>query len=42
MKINEFIKHVLVPVLAVLLLEVLLHPLCMGNGECDYLKLCFL
>lgn len=41
MKVSEFTKHVLVPVLSALFLAALFCPLCMGNGECDYLKLWF-
>lgn len=39
MKASEFIKHVLISVLSTLFLAALFRPLCMGNGECDYLKL---
>ena len=42
MKINEFVKLVLVPILSVVFLVVLFHPLCMVDGEWDYLKLWFL
>ena len=42
MKVNEFVRRVLVPVLSVVFLAALFRPLCMGNGTCDYLKLWFL
>ncbi len=42
MKINEFVKLVLVPILSVVFLVVLFRPLCMVDGEWDYLRLWFL
>ena len=39
MKISEFVKKVIIPVVSALLLAVLFRPLCMGNGECNYLSL---
>ena len=39
MKVSEFVKYVIVPVLLAAFLAVLFRPLCMENGECDYLKL---
>ena len=42
MKINEFVKLVLVPILSVVFLVVLFRPLCMMDGEWDYLRLWFL
>lgn len=42
MKVNEFVKRVLVPILSAAFLVALFRPLCMGNGACDYLKLWFL
>ncbi len=41
MKASEFVKYVIVPVLLAVLLASLFHPLCVENGECDYLKLWF-
>lgn len=41
MKLSEFVKYVMVPVITVLLLVAFLRPLCIENGECDYLKLWF-
>ncbi|MBC5745613.1 hypothetical protein FMM74_019100 [Lachnospiraceae bacterium MD308] len=41
MKVSEFVKYVVVPVLLVMFLAALFRPLCMENGECDYLKLWF-
>lgn len=39
MKVSEFVKRVIVPVVSALFLAALFRPLCMENGECDYLKL---
>lgn len=39
MKVSEFLKYVAVPVVSALFLAVLFRPLCMENGECDYLSL---
>ena len=39
MTISEFVKKVIIPVVSALLLAVLFRPLCMGNGECNYLSL---
>lgn len=39
MKVSEFIKRVVVPVVSALFLAVLFRPLCMENGKCDYLSL---
>ena len=39
MKINEFVKLVLVPILSAVFMAVLFRPLCMVDGEWDYLKL---
>lgn len=41
MKVSEFVKNVIVPVLTAVFLAALFRPLCMENGECDYLKLWF-
>jgi len=41
MKVSEFVKNVIIPVAATLFLVAMLRPLCMENGECDYLKLWF-
>ena len=38
-KIMKFLKHVVVPVVSVLLLVAMFRPLCMEDGVCDYLKL---
>ena len=35
----KFVKHVVVPVVSVLLLVAMFRPLCMEDGVCDYLKL---
>lgn len=35
----EFVKKVIVPVGAAGVLVVLFYPLCVENGQCDYLKL---
>lgn len=35
----EFIKKVIAPVGAAAILAVLFYPLCVENGQCDYLKL---
>lgn len=35
----EFVKKVIVPVGAAGVLAVLFYPLCVENGQCDYLKL---
>ena len=42
MRINEFVKLVLVPILSAVFLAALLRPLCVVDGEWDYLKLWFL
>ena len=39
MKVSEFVNRVIVPVVSALFLAALFRPLCMENGECDYLKL---
>ncbi|EOS38926.1 hypothetical protein C808_02243 [Lachnospiraceae bacterium M18-1] len=39
MKISELVKYVIVPVLTAMFLAALFRPLCMENGEYDYLKL---
>ena len=39
MKASEFIKRVAIPVVSAVFLAVLFRPLCMENGECDYLSL---
>lgn len=36
---SKFVKRVILPVGAALFLACLLRPLCMENGQCDYLKL---
>lgn len=41
MKVSEFVKNVLVPILSALFLAALFRPLCMENGTCNYLKLWF-
>lgn len=35
----EFVKKVIAPVGAAVILAALLYPLCVENGQCDYLKL---
>ena len=35
----EFVKKVIVPVGAAVFLSVLFYPLCVEQGQCDYLKL---
>ena len=39
MKISEFVKKVVIPVVSALFLAALFRPLCMENGECNYLNL---
>lgn len=39
MKVSEFVKSVVIPVVSALFLAALFRPLCMENGECDYLSL---
>ena len=39
MKASEFVKRVVIPVVSALFLAALFRPLCMENGECDYLSL---
>ncbi len=39
MKASEFIKRVVIPVASAVFLAALFRPLCMENGECDYLSL---
>lgn len=41
MKINKFVKCVFVPMISALFLAALFRPLCVENGEYDYLKLWF-
>ena len=42
MKIKEFMKQVAAPILLTIFLMALFRPLCMKNGECNYLFLWFL
>lgn len=39
MKASEFIKRVVIPVASAVFLASLFRPLCMENGECNYLSL---
>ena len=39
MKASEFIKRVVIPVASAVFLAALFRPLCIENGECDYLSL---
>ena len=39
MKVSEFVKRVVIPVVSSFFLAALFRPLCMENGECDYLSL---
>lgn len=39
MKASEFIKCVVIPAASAVFLAALFRPLCMENGECDYLSL---
>lgn len=39
MTIKDFLKKVILPVVACLLAAALFYPLCVEHGECDYLKL---
>lgn len=39
MRMNEFVKKVIVPVGAAVFLAALFYPLCVEHGKCDYLKL---
>lgn len=41
MKFSEFAKYVIIPIAVMLFLVAMLRPLCIENGECDYLKLWF-
>lgn len=38
-KMYEFVKKVIAPVGAAAILAALFYPLCVENGQCDYLKL---
>ena len=38
-KMKEFVKKVAVPVGGAVFLAALFYPLCVENGQCDYLKL---
>ena len=38
-KMYELVKKVIAPVGAAAILAALLYPLCVENGQCDYLKL---
>ena len=39
MRVSDFIKKVIIPIVATILLFALFYPLCVNNGGCDYLKL---
>lgn len=39
MNIKNIVKKVVFPVVATLVLTTLFHPLCVDNGDCDYVKL---
>ena len=39
MRISEFMKKVIVPVGTAVFLGALFYPLCVEQGQCDYLKL---
>ena len=39
MKINEFVKKVIIPLVSALLFAAVLPPLCMENGELNYFNL---
>jgi hypothetical protein len=39
MRVYEFAKKVIVPVVAAIFMAALFYPLCVENGVCDYLKL---
>lgn len=39
MRVYEFAKKVIAPVVAAIFLAALFYPLCVENGVCDYLKL---
>ena len=39
MKISEFVKKVVIPVVSALFLAALFRPLCMESGKCNYLSL---
>ena len=39
LKASEFIKCVVIPAASAVFLAALFRPLCMENGECDYLSL---
>lgn len=38
MKVSEFVKRVIIPIVSALFLAAMFRPLCTENGECDYLK----
>lgn len=42
MKVSEFVKRVVIPAVSALFLAALFYTLCMGSGQCDYLKLWWL
>ncbi len=39
MRVSDFIKKVIIPIVATILLFALFYPLCVNNGGCDNLKL---
>lgn len=39
MKIKEFMKYVAAPIVSMIFLMALFRPLCIHNGECNYLML---
>lgn len=39
MRVSDFIKKVIIPIVATILLFASFYPLCVNNGGCDYLKL---
>ena len=39
MRVYEFARRVIAPVVAAIFLAALFYPLCVENGVCDYLKL---
>lgn len=39
MRMSEFVKKVIAPVGAAIFLTAMFYPLCVENGQCDYLKL---
>lgn len=39
MKVSEFVKRIVIPVVSALFFAALFRPLCMDSGKCNYLSL---